>query len=101
MGLEMFADPGYRLNPLTTVRVPGGVNDAEVRRKLREVYNIEIGGGLGEVAGLIWLIGLMGDSSQESNVLVFLSALERVLLDEGYEVARGVGVAEAQRSLAG
>ena len=101
MGLEMFADPGYRLNPLTTVRVPGGVNDAEVRRKLREVYNIEIGGGLGEVAGLIWRIGLMGDSSRESNVLLFLSALERVLLDEGYEVARGVGVAEAQRSLAG
>ena len=101
MGLEMFADPGYRLNPLTTVRVPDGVDDAQVRRKLREVYNIEIAGGLGEIAGLVWRIGLMGDSSRESNVLALLSALERILLEEGYEVALGSGLAGAQRSLAG
>jgi alanine-glyoxylate transaminase/serine-glyoxylate transaminase/serine-pyruvate transaminase len=100
MGLEMFADAGYRLNPLTTVRVPGGVNDARVRRRLLEDYNIEIGGGLGEIAGLVWRIGLMGDSSRESNVLAFLSALERILLEEGYEVAPGAGVAGAHRSLA-
>jgi alanine-glyoxylate transaminase/serine-glyoxylate transaminase/serine-pyruvate transaminase len=76
------------------------VNDARVRRRLLEDYNIEIGGGLGEIAGLVWRIGLMGDSSRESNVLAFLSALERILLEEGYEVAPVAGVAGAHRSLA-
>ena len=100
LGLELFADPGYRLNPLTTVMVPGGVDEARVRRRLLVEYGIEIGGGLGEIAGRVWRIGLMGESSRESNVLAFLSALERILLAEGYEVPGGAGVAGAQRSLA-
>ena len=99
LGLELFADSGYRLSPLTTAMVPVGVNEAQVRRKLLVDYSIEIGGGLGEIAGRVWRIGLMGESSRESNVLTFLSALERVLQEEGYEVAQGAGVAGAQRAL--
>jgi alanine-glyoxylate transaminase/serine-glyoxylate transaminase/serine-pyruvate transaminase len=100
LGLELFADPEYRLNPLTTVAVPEGVNEARVRRRLLADYGIEIGGGLGEIAGRVWRVGLMGESSRESNVLAFLSALERTLPEEGYEVAQGAGVAGAQRALA-
>lgn len=100
LGMELFADPNHRLDPLTTVRVPDGVNEAQVRRKLVLDYGIEIGGGLGEIAGRVWRIGLMGESSKDSNVLIFLSALERILPTEGYEVAHGAGVAAAQRILA-
>ena len=100
LGLELFAQPGYRLSPLTTALVPEGINEAEVRRRLRADYGIEIGGGLGQIAGRVWRIGLMGESSRESNVLTFLSALERILPEHGYEVALGSGVAAAQRSLA-
>ena len=99
MGLELFADPSSRLNPLTTVLVPKGVNAAQVRRVLLVDYGIEIGGGLGEIASRVWRVGLMGESSRESNVLTFLSALERILAQEGYEVGRGAGVAGAQRAL--
>ena len=100
LGLVLFADPDHRLSPLTTVIVPDGVNEAQVRRRLISDYGIEISGGLGEIAGRVWRIGLMGGSSTESNVLTFLSALERILPDEGYEVAQGAGVAGAQRTLA-
>ena len=100
LGMELFADPNHRLDPLTTVRVPDGVNEAQLRRKLLLDYGIEIGGGLGEIAGRVWRVGLMGESSKDSNVLMFLSALERILPTEGYEVAQGAGVAAAQRALA-
>ncbi len=100
LGFELFAQPGYRLNPLTTVRVPDGIDEASVRRALLTDYGIEIGAGLGETAGRVWRVGLMGDSSKEENVLAFLSALERILGAGEYEVAQGAGVAAAQRSLA-
>ncbi len=100
LGLKLFADPEHRLNPLTTVLVPEGVKEAQVRRRLLAEYGIEIGGGLGEIAGRVWRVGLMGESSRESSVLAFLSALERLLGEEGYEVAPGAGVAGAHSSLA-
>ena len=100
LGFELFAQPGYRLNPLTTLRVPDGVDEAAVRRTLLVDHGIEIGGGLGETAGKVWRVGLMGDSSKAENVLAFLSALERILGAGEYEVAQGAGVAAAQRSLA-
>ena len=100
LSLGLFADPDHRLNPLTTVMVPEGVNDANVRRRLLRDYGIEISGGLGQIAGRVWRVGLMGESCKESNVLSFLSALERILPGEGYEVALGSGVAAAQRSFA-
>ena len=86
---------------LTTVWIPEGIEDARVRRSLLFDYNIEIGGGLGPVAGRIWRIGLMGENSKPASVLSVLSALEQLLDKEGYEVARGEGVAAAERALSG
>jgi alanine-glyoxylate transaminase/serine-glyoxylate transaminase/serine-pyruvate transaminase len=91
MGLVMHADEGHRLNSLTSVRVPAGVDEACVRQKLLHQFNIEIGGGLGPLKGKIWRIGLMGESSSESNVLLLLYALEKVLPGEGYQCDPAAG----------
>jgi alanine-glyoxylate transaminase/serine-glyoxylate transaminase/serine-pyruvate transaminase len=100
LGLGLLADPDYRLNPLTTVAVPDGIDDATVRRSLLDDYNIEIGGGLGEFRGKAWRIGLMGESAREMNVFAVLSALETILTKNGYEVAYGSSLAAAQRVIA-
>ena len=88
LGMKLFADEDSRLPTLTTVWVPEGIDEAKLRRSLLFDYNIEIGGGLGPVAGRIWRIGLMGENSKPSSVLTVLSALEQLLGKEGYEVAR-------------
>ena len=95
MGLELHAQPGYRLSVLTTVRIPSGVDDLRVRRGLLNEFGIEIGGGLGPLKGQVWRIGLMGHSSTEENVLLLLSDLEKLLLAEGYTAEPGIGVAAA------
>ncbi len=100
MGLELFAKETCRLPCLTSVKIPEGVADAKVRTALLRRYNMEIGGGLGPVAGKIWRIGLMGENSYPANVFTLLSALEVVLHEEGYEVAHGRGLAAAQEVLA-
>jgi alanine-glyoxylate transaminase/serine-glyoxylate transaminase/serine-pyruvate transaminase len=64
---------------LTTVRVPYGVDEAAVRRQLLQDYHIEISGGLGELKGEVWRIGLMGYSSQQQNVVKLLTALKSLL----------------------
>lgn len=79
LDLTLHVPEAHRLTTLTTVRVPEGVDELAVRRRLLEEYNIEIAGGLGELKGRIWRIGLMGYSSRPENVLVLLSALERTL----------------------
>lgn len=79
MDLTMHVPPQHRLVPLTTVRVPDGVDEAQVRQRLLDEYNIEIGGGLGELKGKVWRIGLMGYSSRKENVVLLLGALERIL----------------------
>jgi alanine-glyoxylate transaminase/serine-glyoxylate transaminase/serine-pyruvate transaminase len=100
LGIGLLAEPGYRLNPLTTALAPEGVDEATVRRRLLEEYRIEIGGGLGELRGKVWRIGLMGESCREINVFALLSALEIILPGLGYEVASGASLAAAQRALA-
>lgn len=99
MGLTLHAQEGHRLNSLTTVRVPAGVNDAQVRQRLLSEANIEIGGGLGPLKGQIWRIGLMGNSSTAENVLLFLANLEKQLLAQGVPVPPGEGVAAALKAL--
>jgi len=84
MGLSLHADPRARLPVLTTVGIPGGVDDAEVRSTLLNRDGIEIGGGLGELKGKVWRVGLMGESSAPGNVLLFLSALGRILRSQGF-----------------
>ena len=100
MGLELLADPAYRLNPLTTVVIPEEIDDAGVRGQLLNDYNIEIGGGLGDLRGKAWRIGLMGESAREANVFALLSALERILAGMEFEVASGASLAAAQQALA-
>lgn len=68
MGLEMLVDPGYRLPMLNAVRVPTGVDEGSVRKRLLEEYSIEIGAGLGPLAGKIWRIGLMGHTARIENI---------------------------------
>lgn len=100
MGLALFADPDAILDPLTTIVVPEGIDAAQVLRQLYADYSIEIGGGLGDLRGKIWRIGLMGESCKASNVLLVLSALEHILPQHGYHKAHGAGVAAAQNALA-
>ena len=69
----------YRLPTLTTVRLPQGFDELALRKRLLQEYNIEIAGGLGELAGKVWRIGLMGYSSRRENVALLLAALERLL----------------------
>lgn len=79
MGIDFVVPVGFRLPMLNAVRVPEGVNDAAIRRALLERFNIEIGGGLGEFAGKVWRIGLMGSGSTENNVNVVTAALRELL----------------------
>ena len=71
-----------------------------MRQSLLNEYNIEIGGGLGELRGKVWRVGLMGESCREANVFALLSAMEMILPGQGYEVASGASLAAAQRALA-
>jgi len=82
-GMELLVDEPYRLPQLTSVKVPDGVDEKELRRSLLERFGIEIGGGLGPLAGAIWRIGLMGDTCREENVVLFLSALDELLGGRG------------------
>ena len=84
MGLALHADAGHRLPVLTAVRIPEGVEDAPVRGALLERFGIEVGGGLGDLRGRVWRVGLMGESSTPGNVLYFLASLGRLLREHGF-----------------
>jgi alanine-glyoxylate transaminase/serine-glyoxylate transaminase/serine-pyruvate transaminase len=79
LGLELFAEEGHRLPELTTVVVPDDVDDAAVRSRLLDYYNIEIGGGVGAYAGKVWRVGCMGHTARPANVALLLEALGEVL----------------------
>jgi alanine-glyoxylate transaminase/serine-glyoxylate transaminase/serine-pyruvate transaminase len=96
MGLSMLVPEAERLPMLNTVRIPEGADDAKVRRSLLRQFGIEIGGGLGDLAGKVWRVGLMGHASSARNVCLFLAALETVLRDGGVEVGAGALEAAAQ-----
>jgi alanine-glyoxylate transaminase/serine-glyoxylate transaminase/serine-pyruvate transaminase len=97
MGLRLFVEREVRLPSLTTVWIPEGVEDAPIRQALLREANLEIGGGLGDVKGKVWRIGLMGETSTPANVLNLLSWLERLLHRAGAKV--GSGLEAAQRAL--
>lgn len=94
MGLTMHVEPAYRLWTLNAIRIPSGVDDAKVRGRLLQEFGIEIGGGLGDLKGKIWRVGLMGKNSTTSNVMLFLAALERALREEGFPCTSGIDAAE-------
>jgi alanine-glyoxylate transaminase/serine-glyoxylate transaminase/serine-pyruvate transaminase len=79
MGLEFYVEADYRLPQLNAVKVPDGVDEAAVRSFLLNEYNLEIGAGLGPLAGKIWRIGLMGASSTEKHVELCLDGLKAAL----------------------
>jgi alanine-glyoxylate transaminase/serine-glyoxylate transaminase/serine-pyruvate transaminase len=79
LGLQMFVDASCRLPMLNAVVVPDGVDEAAVRRRLREDFMIEIGAGLGPMAGKVWRIGLMGETCRPANVERILSAFREIL----------------------
>ncbi|HKH70488.1 MAG TPA: alanine--glyoxylate aminotransferase family protein [Vicinamibacterales bacterium] len=99
MGLSLLPPAGERLWTLNTVRVPPGVDEATIRKTLLATYNIEVGAGLGPLAGKIWRVGLMGASSTPQTVLQFLAALEGALAAHGHRVPEGAGVAAAGTAL--
>ncbi|MBI2766940.1 MAG: alanine--glyoxylate aminotransferase family protein [Chloroflexi bacterium] len=99
MGLVLHADAGYRLPVLTTVRIPEGVNDMEVRGALLKRHSIEIGGGLGDLKAKVWRVGLMGESSSPGNVLLFLSSIGKILREQGFAADVRAGLAAAAARL--
>ena len=101
IGLQPAAEEGYRAPMLTTLRIPDGIDDATIRKRLIVDYGIEIGAGLGVFAGKAWRIGLMGESSNERNVMLVLSALEKLLIASGHSVARGAAVHAASQVYSG
>jgi alanine-glyoxylate transaminase / serine-glyoxylate transaminase / serine-pyruvate transaminase len=95
LGCTPLAAEGQRLPSLNCVRVPQGVDEAAVRRALLADRGIEIGGGLGPLAGQVWRIGLMGESARQEHVLAVLAALEQALARQGRAVHAGAALAAA------
>jgi len=95
MGIDYSVKEGQRLPMLNSVLIPDGVDDGKVRSQLLNEFGIEIGGGLGPMKGKTWRIGLMGEASKKSNVLLFLAALEQCLNTQGIKPSAGAGVAAA------
>ena len=100
MGLAMAVSPEWRLPQLNSVLIPEGIDDASVRSSLLNDFNLEIGAGLGALAGRTWRIGLMGYASNTANVIACLSALEAVLAGQGYSLPTGAGIDAARQQLA-
>ncbi len=95
LGIKYITQPGYELPMLNAVYIPDSVDDAAVRGQLLNEFNITISGGMGDFKGKIWRIGLMGCSSTLSNVMLFLSALEKSLADQGVKFQQGASIAAA------
>jgi alanine-glyoxylate transaminase / serine-glyoxylate transaminase / serine-pyruvate transaminase len=101
LGLELLVKkPAERLPTVTAVMIPDGIDDAKVRNQLLDEFNIEIAGGLGPLKSKIWRVGLMGHCSQKPYVLLFLAALGKTLIDQGFRLPSGAGVAAAVHSYA-
>jgi alanine-glyoxylate transaminase/serine-glyoxylate transaminase/serine-pyruvate transaminase len=95
MGLSLIVDEADRLPQLNLVSVPDGIDEAKVRSQLLNQFDLEIGAGLGALAGKVWRIGLMGFGSNPTNVRLCLSALETCLITQGLSIAGGGAVAAA------
>jgi alanine-glyoxylate transaminase/serine-glyoxylate transaminase/serine-pyruvate transaminase len=101
MSLELIVPEPERLPQLNAVSIPPGIDDAAVRSRLLNEYNLEIGAGLGDLAGKVWRIGLMGYGSRAENVLLCIGALGAVLTDLGVAVDTGTAVSRAHAVLHG
>ena len=99
MGLSFVVDEAYRLPQLNSVTIPDGVDEAQVRTRLLNEFNLEIGAGLGALAGKVWRIGLMGHSSRAENIVLCMSALEAILSDMGAKINAGAALPAIQAVL--
>ena len=95
MGLAMLVAEGERLPMLNTITIPDGTDDLNVRKTLLGEFGMEIGGGLGDLAGKVWRVGLMGHAARRKNVVLFLAALESILKSQGVKINAGVAVEAA------
>lgn len=86
LGLSFAVSPDVRLPQLNTINVPEGVDEAQLRQQLLNGWQIEIGAGLGDLAGKVWRIGLMGHSASQPKVLTLLSAVADCLVTQGVDV---------------
>ncbi|MFN8449140.1 MAG: aminotransferase class V-fold PLP-dependent enzyme [Anaerolineae bacterium] len=86
LGLRIYADPQYRLSTVTAALVPDGIDQDQIRQKLLAPYRIDIGGGLGDLKGKLWRIGVMGHSAQPTFLLSLMNLLESLLREKGYPV---------------
>jgi len=96
MGLSFIVDKANRLPQLNSVTIPDGVDEAMVRGRLLNEYDLEIGAGLGALAGKVWRVGLMGFAANQRNVLFCLQSLDAVLTDMGAAINSGAAVKAAQ-----
>ncbi len=100
MGLSLIVNEQDRLPQLNAVSIPDGVDEALVRKQLLEDYSLEIGAGLGQLAGKVWRIGLMGYSSRPENVRLCITSLEAALLGQGVELTPGAAITAVNASYA-
>lgn len=100
LGLQYLVEEPHRLPQMNAVHVRAGLDEKEVRRRLLAEFNLEIGAGLGELAGRIWRFGIMGYSCKMENVMLALCALEAVFADMGAEVDLGAAEAAAYHAYA-
>ena len=100
MGLQFIVDEPHRLPQLNSVTIPQGADDAAVRSRLLNEHHLEIGAGLGDLAGKIWRLGLMGHASRVENITMCLAALDGVLTDMGAEINSGAALPAAEKHLA-
>ena len=95
MGLKLIVNEADRLPQLNAVSIPEGVDEAAVRTQLLSQYNLEIGAGLGALAGKVWRVGLMGHACNQTNVLKCLGALDDILTNMGAPINSGKALAAA------
>src|SRR5699024_10873188 len=99
MGLDLHVDEQYSLPQLTSVIVPEGINEEEIRTELLQDYSLEIGAGLGDLNGKIWSIGLMVNSCQTNNVITVLTLLEQLLSDREASIQKRAAVYVATKMI--
>ena len=92
LGLSFIVPEAERLPQLNAITIPDGVDEATIRRELLTQFNLEIGAGLGVLAGKVWRIGLMGYASNPRNVLLCITALEAVLSQYNAHINKGEAI---------
>lgn len=100
MGIEFVVAAAARLPQLNSVYIPEGIDDAQVRQYLLSKHNLEIGAGLGDFAGKVWRIGLMGYSARRDNIELLIRALSEAMAEQGRVVDTDAALAAVSAALA-